>query len=81
MLNVDPGTQWSYSNTGYNLAAMVVGRVSGMSFADFTRTRIFEPLGMRDTSWRDDHSRIVKRRAICSNPDDVSPLVGRQATI
>jgi CubicO group peptidase (beta-lactamase class C family) len=63
-LNFEPGTRWSYSNTGYNLAAILVSRVSGMPFADFTRTRIFEPLGMKDTSWRDDHTRIVKRRAI-----------------
>jgi len=59
-----PGTRWSYSNTGYNLAAIIVSRVSGMTFAEFTRARIFEPLGMRQTSWRDDHTRIVKNRAI-----------------
>ena len=64
MLNFEPGTRWSYSNTGYNLAAILVSRVSGMSFADFTRMRLFEPLGMKDTSWRDDHTHIVKRRAI-----------------
>ena len=34
-----------------------------MSFAEFSRTRIFEPLGMNNTSWRDDHTRIVKNRA------------------
>src|SRR5687767_15144285 len=64
MLNFEPGTRWSYSNTGYNLAAILVGRVAGMSFADFTKARIFEPLGMKDTSWRDDYTRSVKRRAI-----------------
>ena len=64
MLNFEPGAQWSYSNTGYNLAALLIERVSSMSFADFTRTRIFEPLGMRNTSWRDDHSRIVRGRAM-----------------
>lgn len=64
MLNFAPGTRWSYSNTGYNLAAILVGRVSGMSFADFTKARIFQPLGMNNTSWRDDHTRVVKRRAI-----------------
>jgi CubicO group peptidase (beta-lactamase class C family) len=63
-LNFTPGTRWSYSNTGFNLAAILVSRVSGMPFADFTRQRIFEPLGMKDTSWRDDHTRIVKRRAL-----------------
>ena len=64
MLNFEPGTRWSYSNTGYNLAAVLVSRVSGMSFADFTKARIFQPLSMNNTSWRDDHTRIVKRRAI-----------------
>lgn len=63
-LNFTPGTHWSYSNTGYNLAAMIVTRVSGESFAAFTRRRIFEPLGMTHTSWRDDHTRVVKGRAI-----------------
>ena len=63
-LNFPSGTRWSYSNSGYNLAAIMVSRVSGMSFADFTRTRMFEPLGMRDTSWRDDYMRIVTRRAV-----------------
>ena len=63
-LNFPPGTQWSYSNTGFNLAAIIVSRVSGLSFAEFSRTRIFAPLGMTRTSWRDDHTRIVKGRAI-----------------
>jgi CubicO group peptidase (beta-lactamase class C family) len=63
-LNFPPGTQWSYSNTGFNLAAIIVDRVSGMPFAEFSRKRIFEPLGMTKTSWRDNHQRIVKGRAV-----------------
>ena len=63
-LNFPPGTQWSYSNTGFNLAAVIVDRVSGTSFADFSKRRIFEPLGMTSTHWRDDHRRIVPNRAI-----------------
>jgi CubicO group peptidase (beta-lactamase class C family) len=63
-LNFAPGTDWSYSNTGYNLAAVIVSRVSGKSFAEFSRERIFEPLGMTSTSWRDDHTRIVRQRAV-----------------
>jgi CubicO group peptidase (beta-lactamase class C family) len=63
-LNFTPGTRWSYSNTGYNLAAIIVSRVSGQPFAEFTRARIFEPLGMTHTSWRDDYTRVVKGRAI-----------------
>jgi CubicO group peptidase (beta-lactamase class C family) len=63
-LNFEPGTKWSYSNTGYNLAAIIVARVSGKPFAEFCRTRIFQPLGMTHTSWRDEFRRIVKGRAI-----------------
>ena len=63
-LNFPPGTDWSYSNTGFNLAAIIVDRVSGMSFAEFSKRRMFAPLGMTKTEWRDDHQRIVKGRAI-----------------
>jgi CubicO group peptidase (beta-lactamase class C family) len=63
-LNFTPGTKWSYSNTGFNLAAIIVSRVSGVPFAEFTRQRLFEPLGMTHTSWRDDFTRILKNRAI-----------------
>jgi CubicO group peptidase (beta-lactamase class C family) len=63
-LNFTPGSQYSYSNTGYNLAAIIVSRVSGMPFAEFEQKRLFIPLGMTHTSWRDDFTRIVKGRAI-----------------
>ncbi len=63
-LNFAPGTRWSYSNSGYNLAAIIVARASGTSFAEFSRTRLFEPLGMSSTSWREDYAHIVPRRAI-----------------
>jgi hypothetical protein len=63
-LNFPSGTRYSYSNTGYNLAVILVDRVSGKSFAEFSRKRIFEPLEMTKTSWRDDYTRIVKGRAI-----------------
>jgi CubicO group peptidase (beta-lactamase class C family) len=63
-LNFPPGEQYSYSNSGYNLLAVVVDRVSGMPFAEFSKKFIFEPLGMNSTQWRDDWTRIVKGRAI-----------------
>lgn len=63
-LNFPAGTRYSYSNTGYNLATVIVARVSGKPFAEFTRERIFAPLAMTRTSWRDDYTRVVKDRAI-----------------
>src|SRR5262245_2456185 len=62
-LDFTPGTRWSYSNSGYTLAAILVSRVSGMPFPEFTKRRIFDPLGMTNTSFRDDSRQIVKRRA------------------
>jgi CubicO group peptidase (beta-lactamase class C family) len=69
-LNFQPGTRWSYSNTGFNLAAIIVERISGMPFPEFTRTRLFQPLGMTHTSWRDDYTRIVKGRALAYRERD-----------
>ena len=63
-LNYPPGADYSYTNTGYNLAAILVGRVAGKPLAEFTREAIFTPLGMANTQWRDDYRRIVKNRAI-----------------
>lgn len=48
-LNFEPGTRMIYSNGGYHLLALTVARLSGLSFAEFLRTRIFEPLGMLDS--------------------------------
>jgi CubicO group peptidase (beta-lactamase class C family) len=62
-LNYTPGEEYLYSNSNYNLAAILVERASGMSFAEFTRKNLFEPLGMTSTQWRDDYTRIVKKRA------------------
>ena len=67
-LNYAPGEAYSYTNTGYNLAAWIVLRVSGYSLADFTKLRIFEPLGMTHTSWRDNYKRVVPGRAIAYGP-------------
>ncbi len=67
-LNYPPGQAYSYTNTGYNLMAILVERVTGDSFADFSRVRIFEPLGLHDTHWRDDYRRIVPGRASAYSP-------------
>lgn len=63
-LNYKPGDEYLYSNSNYNLFAVIVQRVSGMSLADFTRKNIFEPAGMKNTQWRDNYKRIVPNRAM-----------------
>lgn len=62
-LNFTPGSEYLYSNTGYVLAAIIVQRVSGKSFAQFSKERLFAPLGMTHTEWRDDYQKVVPGRA------------------
>ncbi|WP_297793927.1 serine hydrolase [uncultured Eudoraea sp.] len=62
-LNFEPGEEYMYCNTGFTLLAEVVARVSGVSFATFTKERIFKPLNMVNTLFYDDHEKIVKNRA------------------
>ena len=66
-LNFPPGHEYSYSNTGYNLLAILVERVSGMSFAEFSNARVFGPAGLLDTQWRDDYRRLVPGRSTAYN--------------
>ena len=68
-VNFDPGAEYAYSNTGYNLLARVIEAQSGMSFREFTRQRIFEPLGMSRTHFSDDHLEVVAGRAESYSPD------------
>ena len=63
-LNNKPGDEYIYSNSNYNLLALIVQRVSGLTLAAFTQKYIFEPAGMSHTQWRDDPDRIVPNRAI-----------------
>lgn len=63
-LNNKPGDEYIYSNSNYNLMAVIVQRVSGLSLAEFSKKYLFEPAGMTKTQWRDNPNRIVINRAI-----------------
>ncbi|MGE0554783.1 MAG: serine hydrolase domain-containing protein, partial [Gemmatimonadales bacterium] len=68
-LNFTPGDDYAYSNTGYNVLAEVVQRVSKQSFREFTSERIFRPLGMTSTHFHDDHREVVRNLADSYAPD------------
>ena len=59
-LQFSPGTQWSYSNTGYLLLGIVVRRVSGRFYGDVLADRVFAPLGMKS-------ARIISEEDIVPN--------------
>ena len=49
-LDFQPGTRWAYSGQyGFDVLARIVEVASGMPFDRFTKQRIFDPLGMKDT--------------------------------
>jgi CubicO group peptidase (beta-lactamase class C family) len=47
----EPGTKWTYCQSGINTAARIVEVVSGMPFDRFVERRLFGPLGMKDTTF------------------------------
>ena len=65
-LDFQPGTRWAYSaQAGFDVQARIVEIVSGMPFDQFTKTRIFDPLSMKDTFFypADGNPRMVTRYA------------------
>lgn len=62
-LNFPPGDDYLYSNTGYTLLALILGRATGRSFAQFAHEQIFKPLGMSSSHFGDDASALVQGRA------------------
>ena len=86
-LDFEPGTDVSYSDTGYVLLGFVVNRVAGMFYGDFLKQRVFTPLGMSQTRVISDTD-IVPNRASgyemtengrLRNQTYVSPALNRTA--
>ncbi|MBX7207598.1 MAG: beta-lactamase family protein [Verrucomicrobiaceae bacterium] len=50
-MQYEPGEKWKYTQSGINAAARIVEVISGMKFDEFLQKRLFDPLGMRDTTF------------------------------
>src|SRR3954471_9955680 len=50
-LDFEPGTEWSYSNTGFIILGRVIEKVAGKPLGQFLQERIFNPLGMTRTAY------------------------------
>ena len=73
------GTQYRYSNSGYSLLSLIVARVSGQGFADFLRTHIFEPAGMKNSvAFEEGVSTVANRAYGYSRVEDSGPPLSRQ---
>jgi CubicO group peptidase (beta-lactamase class C family) len=62
-LQWEPGTRYQYSNAGINTAARIIEVISGTSYEEFMQKRLFDPLGMKDTTFwpnQEQLSRLAK---------------------
>jgi CubicO group peptidase (beta-lactamase class C family) len=66
-LDFSPGTAWNYS-VSIDVLGYLVEKLSGMSFGEFLRTRLFEPLGMNDTAFYVPSDKI-ERFTSCYQPE------------
>jgi len=57
----EPGTQWSYNNSGYILLGAIIEKISGMTYEQFLQKNIFDPLGMKHTFYGS-ATRLIPRR-------------------
>jgi CubicO group peptidase (beta-lactamase class C family) len=55
-----PGTSYSYSNEGIDTAARIIEVVTGMPYEKFMQQRLFDPLGMKDTTFWPDTEQIAR---------------------
>ena len=62
-LDFMPGTQYKYSNSGYNLLVQIIENVTGMPFVEWAEKNIFEPLKMNNTFFNDQQNRIIPHLA------------------
>lgn len=60
-MQFEPGSRWSYCQSGINAASRVVEVVSGMSFDAFLKKRLFQPLGMKSTTFYPDASERTRQ--------------------
>jgi CubicO group peptidase (beta-lactamase class C family) len=61
-LDFDTGTKYQYSNSGYVLLGHIIEKASGVSYEEYVRKNVFEPLGMKDTGY-DRHATVLPKRA------------------
>lgn len=75
-LEFEPGTQWSYSNSGYLILGLLTSQLAGKHWSEFQRERIFQPLGMSTTQVINDRA-IVPHRAAGYQLDDNGEIVNQ----
>ncbi len=63
-LQFEPGSRWKYSTSGTHVLGRVVEVVSGQPFQDFIQERLFDPLGMQDTTFFPPRAKVAAGRVV-----------------
>jgi len=79
--NFEPGSDWLYSNSGFFLLSVIVKRASGKTLREFATENIFEPLQMKQTIFRDEHTLLVPNRALAYDPKEAGAGKGAGYTL
>jgi CubicO group peptidase (beta-lactamase class C family) len=79
--NFEPGSDWLYSNSGFFLLSVIVKRASGKTLREFAAENIFEPLQMKQTIFRDEHTLLVPNRALAYDPKEAGAGKGAGYTL
>jgi CubicO group peptidase (beta-lactamase class C family) len=61
-LEFEPGTKFSYNNSGYFLLGAIIERITGKTYEQALKEMIFDPVGMKNTGY-DHHDTILPKRA------------------
>jgi CubicO group peptidase (beta-lactamase class C family) len=59
-LQFEPGSKYSYSNAGINTAGRIIEVLSGMPYEEFLQKRLFDPLGMKDTTFWPNEEQLAR---------------------
>lgn len=70
-LEFQPGTNYRYSNSNYNVLALILEKASGENYGEYVRRHIMEPAGMRDTGHDGDALRLIPQAAAGYQPSGI----------
>jgi CubicO group peptidase (beta-lactamase class C family) len=73
-LEFEPGTKYAYSNAGTNTAGRIIEVVSGQAYEDFMQERLFDPLGMKDTTFWPSEEQVKRLASVYKHNADKTGL-------
>lgn len=69
-LMFEPGSEYSYTNSGYTALAIIVEEISEKKFSEFVNDEFLEPFGMNSSHFHDNRYHVIPNRVISYAPSD-----------